>query len=90
MIIMISENKLLEGPLFPSLVKQAFGRVLFPQLTQLMIVKQVFGWVLTPQLIIWKMDPALLPEYLLNKKWAHPTSQNMGYPVVFQGKSGYF
>jgi hypothetical protein len=69
MIIVISENKLLEGSFFP-------------QLTQLSETSN-FGQVLTPQLIIWKMDPALLPEYLLNKKWAHPTSQNMGYPVVF-------
>jgi hypothetical protein len=71
-------NQVLEGSFFPSLVKRALGRVLIPpQLTQLSETSN-FGWVLTPQLIIWKMDPALLPEYLLNTKWAHPTSQTMG------------
>jgi hypothetical protein len=64
------------------IVNQVLEGSFFPQLTQLSETGN-FGWVLTPQFIIWKMDPALLPEYLLNKKWAHPTSQNMGYPVVF-------
>jgi hypothetical protein len=38
----------------------------------------------SPQLIIWKMDPALLPEYLLNTKMGSPNLSNHEYPVVFQ------
>jgi hypothetical protein len=72
-----SESNFGRAP-FPQLSETSFRKGPYsPQLTQLGETSN-FGWVLTPQLIIWKMDPALLPEYLLNKKWTHPTSQTMG------------